>query len=461
MQHLLHNHDGSGDLAKIVSRLRQKIQQKGKPFDLQKTQQAVLMKTADAALLQAHDIFSAQLKRYRAQHAMYFGADKGHADAAVEKGEAALQALSYASPPALPPSTQLQMEAARRALSRACSSPVLPSSTQLQYSSHISRKISSSSAPSLPSASRTSSQYSEKLAHEMQSLYDVRPSGPLREPIDAEKRTLATSNFKKVYQPMLEAGVPRRSTLLLFAVEKMVMLFGRAHPGKGIEDCLETFTSTTFRNMGTTLASDVSAAAEYLWTSTEMLGTVEFCSVLNTVIREDQAENIMHACVVVCSINRLRLGVRGASGARAEKSKLNKFPTKGRLYRGSAMPHEHLSFFNREGRKFRIPAFLATSTSKRVAKKFCARISGIDVCIWTIHLDERGKKDPMYRCKHAALVDNTLVKGENEYLFAPYSVFTVTSLTVSSKAENPHKIKLEASIDNRKESESLPLAPWY
>lgn len=312
-------------------------------------------------------------------------------------------------------------------------------------------------------AEAKAAKFGKKLMREMKSAYDVVPSEPLRRALPTAERTLATSNFKKVYGAMLDAGVPRRSTLLLFAVEKLVQAYARKdseHMKKHYESSLEEFTALAFRQMGETLADDVSAAAEFLWTSTQRFGKVEFCALLNTVIREDRASSIAHACVVVCSINRLRLGERVATGSKARKSKGERFPNRGRLYRGSALPNFVRPFYEK-GKSFRVPAFFATSFSKKVAKKFAARVSGSPVCMWRIQLDMRGKKDPLYRCKHAALVYNTLVKGEHEYLFAPYSVFTINEVRWASSRSDPHKIVMSAAIDNKIHSEDLPLAPWY
>ena len=50
-----------------------------------------------------------------------------------------------------------------------------------------------------------------------------------------------------------------------------------------------------------------------------------------------------------------------------------------------------------------------------------------------------------------------------EFLFAAYSTFTVTKVVWSESPddEHPHEVFLEAAIDNMKEPEDLPLAPWY
>ena len=56
---------------------------------------------------------------------------------------------------------------------------------------------------------------------------------------------------------------------------------------------------------------------------------------------------------------------------------------------------------------------------------------------------------------------NYTYRCAGEYLFAPYSVFTLLSVEWSDKNSAPHKLVLEAAVDNRLEEETLPLAPWY
>ena len=57
---------------------------------------------------------------------------------------------------------------------------------------------------------------------------------------------------------------------------------------------------------------------------------------------------------------------------------------------------------------------------------------------------------PLIRCK----------LGEGEYLFAPYSVFTVKDVKWSDDPREEHRITIAAAIDNAHESDDLPLAPW-
>ena len=79
-------------------------------------------------------------------------------------------------------------------------------------------------------------------------------------------------------------------------------------------------------------------------------------------------------------------------------------------------------------------------------------------------MDERGKDDFIFRCKHVNLVTKRVagLPDEQEYLFVPYSAFTVTGVERSPQAtyRNPHIIRLEAAVDGRDVSDTVELAPW-
>merc|ERR1711939_447912 len=81
--------------------------------------------------------------------------------------------------------------------------------------------------------------------------------------------------------------------------------------------------------------------------------------------------------------------------------------------------------------------------------------------LWKIAVDKRGITDPMYRCRHAFVLEMTHIPGEEEYLFVPYSAFTVVATEWSDNFTQPHIIRLQASMDNLTEDVNVPLAPWY
>lgn len=71
--------------------------------------------------------------------------------------------------------------------------------------------------------------------------------------------------------------------------------------------------------------------------------------------------------------------------------------------------------------------------------------------------------DPVLRCVHAALVQKTQFAAELEFLFVPYSVFTVERVVWKAPPflwTDPIEIHLLAAPDNQLCSEELPLAPW-
>ena len=108
-----------------------------------------------------------------------------------------------------------------------------------------------------------------------------------------------------------------------------------------------------------------------------------------------------------------------------------------------------------DSRKYRQPAYLATSFSEQVARGFLAMRGGDDCVLWRVRID------PVRKCHHVNLVRATHVAGEEEYLFAPYSAFTVLSATWNAgTAADPHVIELRAAVDNQAEPEDVPLAPW-
>ncbi len=123
------------------------------------------------------------------------------------------------------------------------------------------------------------------------------------------------------------------------------------------------------------------------------------------------------------------------------------------------MEHQH---FFRPNLKYRAPGFVATSFKESVAKRFCQRQreAGRPAVLWRIHIQPEG-------CRHVNLLRHTHVEGEEEFLFAPYSVFKVLAVQWShlgaagANAEHPHIVDLEAAVDNAQESEDLPLPPWH
>jgi hypothetical protein len=107
---------------------------------------------------------------------------------------------------------------------------------------------------------------------------------------------------------------------------------------------------------------------------------------------------------------------------------------------------------------------LATSFSEAVAYAFLYNkyAEGKTPVKWIVEMDPRGRDDPIYKCKRVNFVDtNTL--GEEEFLFAPYSTFTVLEVCVPDRVTDadPVVVRLLAAVDNLHEWDDLDLAPWY
>ena len=175
-----------------------------------------------------------------------------------------------------------------------------------------------------------------------------------------------------------------------------------------------------------------------------MLRGKEFCFVLNRALRGDEAALADPAAALSRGINKLCVSVPPTGP----------FPKKDVCFRGGGFDSRYRSFFI-EGRRFRQPAYLATSFSETVAREFIRMRGGGDCVMWRVRIDRQRK------CHHVNLVRRSNVQGEAEYLFTPYSAFTVVKAQWrDGTSKRPHLVELLAAVDNKEEPEDLPLAPW-
>ena len=183
------------------------------------------------------------------------------------------------------------------------------------------------------------------------------------------------------------------------------------------------------------------------WTSTLTLQGREFCSILNQAVRTDVAQLADCTATISRGINKLCVTFGGAATA---------YPSGDVCFRGGGFDRRYRSFFV-PGREFRQPAYLATSFSEDVARRFIVERGGDDSVLWRVRID------PVRKCVHVNLVTKRVpgLPDEQEYLFAPYSAFTVLSAEWrAGTAAAPHVIELLAAVDKREAPEDLPLAPW-
>jgi hypothetical protein len=204
-----------------------------------------------------------------------------------------------------------------------------------------------------------------------------------------------------------------------------------------------------------------------LWTSTATLRGREFCSLLNQALREDGADTIGHAATIAHAINTFCVARRGDIPI--------PWPSEHVLYRGGALPRCFQSFFA-VGKAYRAPMFVATSADQHVSvHTFLMRLPPAaasqsppfqEPVLWRFHLD--GALPPNRRCVQVNFIDRTdgTVHDENEFLFAPYSTFTVRALewspqpSVNALIMKPHYIDVNVASDNLEQPLDLPLAPW-
>jgi len=245
------------------------------------------------------------------------------------------------------------------------------------------------------------------------------------------------------------------------AVRKQLSIESKNDNGRRFYDTLVTEASKD-----KSVWQNLSAGAELLWTSgkksSERSGGVEFCGIINAAIREDDPLDLIHLVMIArCINNRVVRRGEDATSRKLDRLWAEKFPRDGIVYRGGAFNNCFRTFFA-IGKKYRVPGYLATSLRRKIAVSFALRAAeNMARVLWRISVDTRGITDPIYRCRHAFVLEKTHIPGEEEYLFVPYSTFTVMEAKWSDNSTEPHEILVAASQDNLNEDDDLPLAPWY
>jgi len=180
----------------------------------------------------------------------------------------------------------------------------------------------------------------------------------------------------------------------------------------------------------------------------------EFCSILCESIRNDESDFLDCCLPIIKGINQLCVD------RRKDPIKVQ-WPSDHTLYRGAGLPTTEQIHFTTIGKKYRCPMFLATSKNKITSMKvFCKRAQverKEPPILYVFHLD------PQFGCVNVNYVDRTNVENEDEFLFVPYSVFTVKSIDWKPNPvwTDPHEVHLIAAIDNSLEPQNLPLILWH
>jgi hypothetical protein len=259
--------------------------------------------------------------------------------------------------------------------------------------------------------------------------------------------TFAASNFKAAYT---KAGVPEGpieiGDILSVLIRAYCMTEGIAwrEEGQPFFKLLQKEAMTNAQE----LVGEIPQAAQRMWTSALRLRGREFCYILNAAVRSDRDELADSIAGLSRAINLLCV-TTGPSALQVASH-----PPDNVCYRGGGFDDRYRSFFV-SGRQFRQPAYLATSFSRAVATDFLSRSDMPSKVLWMVRID------PHRKCVHVNLVKRSNVPGEEEYLFAPYSAFTVVRVRWNAgSTHSPHEIELLAAVDNKEAPEDLSLAPW-
>jgi hypothetical protein len=278
-------------------------------------------------------------------------------------------------------------------------------------------------------------------------------------------RNFATSRYKQVYSST-RCPEPHQTGKLFGAVSTIVDEYAnrRRFPPQ--------HATSFFKDLVNEWNKDdcIAGAAQKLWTSTKNGIGKEFCSILCDATRGDIEEVIAEVAVIARAINAdlvARGGgsvdrpfPRGPAGAGLDESTEHAVTWRGG---GFADTDENRAFFV-PGKQYRAPQFLATSFERRVATTFVdgATMGGAvnARALWRVELDpDRG-------CDHVQLVTESHVRREREFLFTVYSVFTVKAVqwvdppNDPTNTATPHRITIQAAVNNKDHPEDLPLAPW-
>ena len=272
----------------------------------------------------------------------------------------------------------------------------------------------------------------------------TRPHGDLTIESDVSARTLSSSNFKVAYT---KAKATSDVMKLGSTLGRLLQAHCSVHQIPYDEDEGEAFFDLLREDMAT--EDTLTEAIQRMWTSYRQLRGQEFCSILNEAARADDVDRIGPVAKLSRAVNQLCVTPDNMQPQPP-------FPPDFVCYRGGGFDDRFRSFFVR-GRTFRQPAFLATSFSRSTAENFMRRAQMSTKVLWVVRID------PVHKCRHVNLVTKRVLglPDEQEYLFAPYSAFSVLSATWGQGTiADPHVIELSAMSDNKLASEDLALAPW-
>jgi hypothetical protein len=287
---------------------------------------------------------------------------------------------------------------------------------------------------------------------------DACDAPPLTAPPFPGGRHLKGSNFKREYEG---CSPPEHQHEVLKAVTEIV--FGYFDLHKITDGARDDFVSRLFAEWGKAkeakdvLNIPVKISCLLVWTSQEKLdGRIEFCSIFCEVLREDYAVSAEQAAVLARGINGNLCVPESARGSSSFHSALmqQSFPkgpsdtgSKDRpRWRCAGEAVDSASSIARSSPQIRStgrPCFSRYRSRKRRRKNSLVS----HALLGFLARKMRSFCGRSSSCHHVNLVQDkdTHVEGECEFLFVPYSVFTVESVTWSATPQDhttPHRVTL-------------------
>lgn len=273
-------------------------------------------------------------------------------------------------------------------------------------------------------------------------------------------KTFLTSNYKRWYSRRHAQPVPKVWT----AAEAFLTAFYEAYrygdAASRAGDFVQVLRAEVNNTRGESpeltrnITDDAAWLAARLWTSTSkcpLLGR-EYSSLLNQAIRDDIVTLAPHVVRIIATMAGFNVKDRQVMHGLPPVQ----WPADYVLFRGGRLPAQHRAWYEaRVGEVVRINMNWATTKVRLKASEFMNRYSYPDTepkVMYRVILDE------VLLCDHVNCVEAlTLVGGEQEFLFPPYSAFKIRS--VEAKAGYT-QIEMDVQPNNRDVPEDVDLAPW-
>ena len=184
-----------------------------------------------------------------------------------------------------------------------------------------------------------------------------------------------------------------------------------------------------------------------LWINHQYLADNIFSSIICEILRSDS----------LAAIRFVTPFVKGLSTTNYQFD----LPTDLYLYRGSGIPRDELNVYV-EGQIYRTPNLLSTTSDTNIAQSFLNKAQGQNIdpvlyifCFCALPNNSELTNNDIY--------SNIKQITSNEYLFLPYSTFTVGSVIVSPdpSIESPHIVYVNVEPNSDKCLDMCPIIDWH